>query len=256
MTQDPGVHGTGDPYGQPPYGQPGAPDYGQAPAQPGYGQPAAPDYGQPPAAPGYGQPPAQPGYGQPPAQPGYGQPPVQPGYGQPPAQPGYGQPPAQPGYGQPGYGQQAPPQYGPPGGYGAPPQQGYPGQQPYGQPVPAAPLSPADEKQWAMFGHLAGILSVVPTAIIYLIFKDRGPFVKDQNTEALNWQITMIGPWVVWYVLRAVFLSSIDMWSLLWITTLLWWGLAIGNAVLCVMAGMAANKGQAYRYPFALRLVK
>lgn len=97
-------------YGGPRYPAPppAYPPYEQAPGygQPGYGAPQDPGYGQRYPAPGYGQP----GYGQqPPADPygGYGQP----GYGQPPA--GYpgGYPPADPygaGYGQPGYGQQPP----------------------------------------------------------------------------------------------------------------------------------------------------
>jgi len=291
MSQDPGTHGNGDPYAQPQYGQPPAapnygqpaPDYGQQ--QPGYGQPAAPGYGQP----DYGQAPAQPDYGQAPAQPGYGQPAApgygQPGYGQPPAQPGYGQP-AAPGYGQPapgGYGQPQQPGYDPaagqyggapqqgyPGqpqqGYPGQPQQGYPGQPPQGYPgqpqqwgpPPAAaqPLSPADEKQWAMFGHLAGILFIIPTAIIYFIFRERGPFVRDQNTEALNWQINVIAVSIVFWILRTIITAvtlSYGVWTIL---GLIWWVLFLGNAALCVMAGLAANKGQTYRYPFVYRLVK
>ena len=33
-------------------------------------------------------------------------------------------------------------------------------------------------------------------------------------------------------------------------------GLWVSNLVFCIMAGMKANQGIAYRYPFALRLVK
>ena len=222
MSQDPGTHGNGDPYAQPQYGQP--------PAAPNYGQPA-PDYGQ-----------QQPGYGQP-AAPGYGQ----------PAPGGYGQP-QQPGY-DPAAGQ-----------YGGAPQQGYPGQPPQGYPgqpqqwgpppASAQPLSPADEKQWAMFGHLAGILFIIPTAIIYFIFRERGPFVRDQNTEALNWQINVIAVSIVFWILRTIITAvtlSYGVWTIL---GLIWWVLFLGNAALCVMAGLAANKGQTYRYPFVYRLVK
>ncbi|HEY6793663.1 MAG TPA: DUF4870 domain-containing protein [Kineosporiaceae bacterium] len=264
MTQDPGTHGTGDQHPQPPpYRQPpAAPDYGQAP---GYGQPHSttgqPEQGQPVnpyGQPGYGQQPAQPGYGQQPAQPGYGQPAYgQPAYGQP-AQPGYGQPtaygqqPTQPGYGQPPTGQPygGQPYGGPanPNGYGAVP--GYP---PYGQPAaPGAPLSPADEKQWAMFGHLGGILGFLPPLIIFLVFKDRGPFVKDQNTQALNFQLTLLPVWIVLYVLRIALLFS----ALGGLLTLIWWLAILGNLALCVMAGMAANKGQTYRYPYVYRFIK
>jgi uncharacterized Tic20 family protein len=32
--------------------------------------------------------------------------------------------------------------------------------------------------------------------------------------------------------------------------------LMLANIVLCIMAGMKANEGVAYRYPIALRLIK
>ena len=57
-----------------------------------------------------------------------------------------------------------------------PPQQPYsnvPPQQPYAQPA-AAPLDPAQDKQWASFAHLGGILWILPSLIIWLVFKDRG----------------------------------------------------------------------------------
>jgi len=225
MTQDPGGHGTGDPYGQPPYGQ--------QPADPGYGQP----YGQPPAQPGYGQP--QQPYGQP--QQPYGQP--QQPYGQPqqpygqPQQP-YGQQPVQPPYGQ----QPGQPPYGAPGGY---PPQGY------APAAPPAPLSPSDERQWGMIGHLAGILGIIPSLIVYLIFKDRGPFVKDQTTEGLNFQLTLLPGFFVLWILQLAPLGFLHL--IFW---LLWLALVVGNLALCIMAGMAANRGETYRYPYAYRAIK
>ena len=32
--------------------------------------------------------------------------------------------------------------------------------------------------------------------------------------------------------------------------------IGIAHLVLCIMAAMKANNGEAYRYPFALRLIK
>ncbi len=37
---------------------------------------------------------------------------------------------------------------------------------------------------------------------------------------------------------------------------LLFWLVLAANFVLCIIAAIAASKGTAYRYPFALRLVK
>ena len=41
-------------------------------------------------------------------------------------------------------------------------------------PAPAAPLSHEQDLQWASFAHLGGILGLLPSLIIWLVFKDRG----------------------------------------------------------------------------------
>ncbi|MFI6734549.1 DUF4870 domain-containing protein [Nonomuraea sp. NPDC050451] len=228
---------------QPGYGQqPGS--YGQQPgSEPGvYGQQpgSAPDYGQP----GYGQQPgSQPGYGQPAyGQPGYGQPGYgQPGYGQPGyGQPGYGQPGyGQPGYGQPGYGQH---------GYGSAPQPpGYP----YGAPgepyIPGrfGPRPGTDDTTMAMLSHLLGLLvSWVGPLIIYLMKKDESPYVRDQAAEALNFQITMFIGYVISGFLMIIFIGVLLL-PVVWILSL----------IFHIQAAMATNKGERYRYPFAVRLI-
>jgi uncharacterized Tic20 family protein len=43
---------------------------------------------------------------------------------------------------------------------------------------------------------------------------------------------------------------------LILIGILLLWALAIANLVFIIIAALAANNGQAYRYPFAFRFVK
>jgi uncharacterized Tic20 family protein len=219
--------------------------------EPGQYPPPPPSYGQqqPPPAPQYGQQP--PPYGQPPPpqQPPYGQQP--PPYGQPPAQPQQGQPPA------PQYGQQPPPGHGQPSGghggppYGTPPQQGPQGPYQTGgyQPRPAPPLSPAEEKQYALIAHLGIIVTgpIVP-AIFYSIYKDRGPFVREQSREALNFGITAF----IGYI-SAVILGGLLDW-LPWtppFSFILW----IAVIVLAVMAAVAVNRGENYRYPFAIRFV-
>src|ERR1700712_2240200 len=90
----------------------------------------------------------------------------------------------------------------------ADPNNGVPPQQPYGsvppqqpqQPYAAAPAAPLDatqDKQWASFAHLGGILWILPSLIIYLVFKDRGQLTRQESKEALNWQITWL---IVWFV--------------------------------------------------------
>jgi len=164
----------------------------------------------------------------------------------PAAPPPYGQQP--PPYGQqpPPYGQQPPP-YGQPPQYGQqPPQYGQAPQ--YGAPPGAAPVSDSDRKMWAMLAHLGGIiLGFIAPLIVWAIYKDRDQFLKDQSTEALNFQITVL----IGY-LAAVILTAATLHLLGFLPYLIW----VGNLVFCIIAGMAANRGEAYRYPFALRLVK
>ncbi|GAA3811999.1 hypothetical protein GCM10022226_35750 [Sphaerisporangium flaviroseum] len=213
--------------GPPAYGQPGhgRPGYGQQ----GYGQQGYGHQGY--EQPGYGQQGyEQPGYGQPGyGQPGYGQQ----GYGQQGyGQPGYGhQGYEQPGYGQPGYGHQG---YGP---MGRPPEPHVPGR--YG------PRPGSDDTTMSMLAHLLGLLtSFVGPLIIYLVKKDESPYVRDQAAEALNFQITLFIAYVVCTVLAFVIIGFLLMF-------VVW----IGSLIMMIMASVAANRGENYRYPMNIRFV-
>jgi uncharacterized Tic20 family protein len=182
--------------------------------------------------------------------PGYGTTGDNPAQSPPPARPPYGTPlPPQPGYGQ------APPPYGTP----LPPQSGY-GQapNPYDQQPPAygysgssGPLSAAEERQWAMLGHLGGILGFVPPLILWMIFRERGAFTDDQNREALNFEITVgLGAVGAMFVNLVLSLLGIPV-----LGSLMLLGIMGANTTCCIMGAMAANQGQRFRYPFALRLL-
>jgi uncharacterized Tic20 family protein len=131
----------------------------------------------------------------------------------------------------PQYGQQ-PPQYGAAPGYGAP--------------TGPAGVSDADRKLWGMLAHLGGIvLGFIAPLIVWAMYKDRDEFLKDQSTEALNFQITILIAYVASMVLTFIFIGIL--------TSL---ATFVINIVFCIIGGMAANRGERYRYPFALRLVK
>jgi uncharacterized Tic20 family protein len=137
-----------------------------------------------------------------------------------------------------------PPAYqAPPAGYQAPP----PG---YAAPPPgyaaAAPMSDTDQRLWAMLSHLGGILfGIIPSLVIWLVYKDKSRFVEEQAKEALNFQITILIGMVVSGVLTLILIGFVLMAVI-----------GIADLVFCIIAGLAANKGEAYRYPFALRLIK
>ena len=95
---------------------------------------------------------------------------------------------------------------------------------------------------------LGGITSVLGPLIIWLIKKDESPFVNDQGKEALNFQITVL----IGYVAAGVvaFLPVVGC-----ISAILYPAIGIASLVFAILGGMEANKGVAYRYPFAARFV-
>jgi len=126
-------------------------------------------------------------------------------------------------------------------------------------PQPAAPLTPAEDKQWASFAHFGGVLGILPALIIFLIFKDRGTLTKQESKEALNWQITFTIGIIALNILVGILglvlsgLGAFAVVGLLGFLPFLLWAL---NIVLSIIGGIKVNGGGAYRYPFAIRLIK
>ena len=133
---------------------------------------------------------------------------------------------------------------------------------------PEPPISPlgsptAEERQWAMFAHLSALLGGLLTGtvggwgcfvgplIIWLVKKDTMPFVNDQGKESLNFNIT-VGIACLVLLLLSILTLGIG----LIIAIPLWVIIGIAWLVLTIIAGIKANEGTAYRYPFTLRLVK
>jgi uncharacterized Tic20 family protein len=110
----------------------------------------------------------------------------------------------------------------------------------------AASLSPSDEKLWATLVHVLGIFfAFVPALLGYILLKDRGPFVRQHTASALNFQLTMliasaIG-WITSLILVGVFILAAV------------WVLVI---VFSIIAAVAANRGQTYKYPLSIEFVK
>ncbi|PWC08149.1 DUF4870 domain-containing protein [Mycetocola zhujimingii] len=175
----------------------------------------------------------------------------------PPSYQGGPVPPQQP-YGAP---QQAPygaPQQPP---YGAP-QQPY-GQQQYGQQQYGgpAPLTQSDDKLWASLAHFGGALGAflgagtagwIAPLVIYLVFKDRGPFARQEAKEALNFQLTVtifvIGLYILGTLLTVVLIGLL-LFPLAWIV-------GVVGIIFGIIGGVKVNNGEAYRYFFAIRMVK
>ena len=130
-------------------------------------------------------------------------------------------------------------------------------------PPPVAGTPSKDERQWAMFAHLSALLGGLLTSafggwgffigplVIWLMKKDSMPFVADQAKESLNFNITVSAVFLVLLVLSLV---TLGIGFIITLPIMLIVGIAA--LVLIIMAAIKANDGVAYRYPFALRLIK
>lgn len=77
------------------------------------------------------------------------------------------------------------------------------------------------------------------------------PFVNDQGKEALNFNITIA---IIALVMALLTLVTLGIGALISLPVMIIVGIAW--LVLTIIATIRANEGVAYRYPFALRLIK
>lgn len=114
------------------------------------------------------------------------------------------------------------------------------------------PQPDPEATNWGMFAHLSALLgflvpfgSIVGPLLIWQLKGKENAFVSDEAKEALNFQITMF----IGFLISAVLIFVL-------VGFLLMAVLAIADLVLIIIAAISASKGQPYRYPFTLRLVK
>lgn len=145
---------------------------------------------------------------------------------------------------------QSPP---PPSGYQVPPNQNA-WQQNFGSPVSGDAMTPQQERTWGMLAHLiplvcfvlsAGTLGFVASLVIFILFKDRGPFVRAHAANSLNVQIiTGIG----------LLISAVLM--LLLIGFITYPVICVWAIVIHIIASSKASAGQWYNPPLTPRIVR
>ena len=124
----------------------------------------------------------------------------------------------------------------------------------YNYTSPSQPLSPEQERTWGTVSHVvplvamvlsAGTLGFVGSLVIFLMYKDKGPFVRAHAANSLNIQIAT----------GIVLLLSIPL--MLVLVGFLTWGLALVVAfVLHVLGAIRANSGQWWNPPLTPRFVR
>ena len=120
------------------------------------------------------------------------------------------------------------------------------------------PLSPADERTWAMIAHLSilgnlvtGFLGPVAALVIYLVFKERSRYVAYQAMQAFVFQmVAWVGAgalagivWAVSGVLSAVLIGLLCM-PLACLISLI----PLAALVYGVIGGVQTSQGQDFRY--------
>ncbi len=141
-----------------------------------------------------------------------------------------------------------------------PPQYGYPAA------APAGPLTPEQDQKMSMWAHLGGIVGFLPSLIIWLMFKDRGPKTNVEAKEALNWQITITIVQIAWSIVMgiiagvivgtAISSGNLGMLGLASLFTFLAWVPWIVNVIFSIMGALKVNGGGSYRYPVNFRFIK
>ncbi|MCT1606126.1 DUF4870 domain-containing protein [Nesterenkonia massiliensis] len=118
-----------------------------------------------------------------------------------------------------------------------------------GSDASAPPLTPAEDRRWATLAHFGGVAGCVPALVIWLVFRDRGPFTAQESKEALNYTLPLTIIMLLFYGLA--FIPVID-----WIGGLgavfIWAFMAISGLI----GGIECNKGRPYRYAMNLRFIR
>jgi uncharacterized Tic20 family protein len=127
-------------------------------------------------------------------------------------------------------------------------------------PAPDSSFEPSDagagptqeERNWALGAHLSGLLgkavvvgSVIGPLVIWLVKKEESEYIAEQALEALNFQITI----AILSLICAVLTLCV-------VGVFLFFPILVADLVLTIMAAVAASRGEPYRYPFSLRLIR
>ena len=118
-----------------------------------------------------------------------------------------------------------------------------------------------DQQTWRVLAHASaliqfiGIPSFVGPLLVWLIRRD-DPVVAPHAREALNFQLSLIIYFVVG-VIVAILAAITIVGLVLTVLIIAFLGILIlAEIVFAILATMAATKGELYRYPMNLNLIK
>ncbi len=134
------------------------------------------------------------------------------------------------------------------------------GQQQAPSALPAGPnaMSPQEERTWSMATHgitlgalvlSGGTLGFVAALVMYLLYRDRGPYIRANTANALNIQITTIIGVLVGFVLAITVVGLI-------IAIPLWIAVGIYALVTHIIGIVKANNGEWWDPPLTPKFVR
>ena len=108
--------------------------------------------------------------------------------------------------------------------------------------------NPSGDNVMALLSHVLGsifcFIGFIGPLVIFFIAEDK-PFVKEHAKESLNFQLTLLIGYIVGFVLTCILVGYVILLAI-WVVSI----------IFGIQGAMAANKGEGYVYPFAIRLIK
>jgi uncharacterized Tic20 family protein len=118
----------------------------------------------------------------------------------------------------------------------------------------ATSLTPDQERTWALTAHAiagaamvlsAGTLGFVAALVIYLVYKDRGPFVRQHAADAVNIQLNAL----IWFIVGGIL-------ALVLIGFAVLAAVPVVAVVLHIIGAVKAYAGDWHWSPLTIRFVK
>lgn len=123
-------------------------------------------------------------------------------------------------------------------------------------PTTGGPTPSADSRNLAVVAHLsaliglAGVPSFIGPLVVWLLHRDRDPWVAEQARDAVNFNLSLLV-----YAGAALALTILTVGLGLLVVVPVAIVAAVGWLVATVLAAIRAADGERYRYPFTLRLI-
>lgn len=129
-------------------------------------------------------------------------------------------------------------------------------------------------RTWSMLCHISalaglffGLGNVLGPLLVWQIKKNELPEIEPHGKEALNFQLTILLINIAAGILFAGFMGAAFGIGRIWRSPFSLWsgGFGLGAIIiiinlvafiLAVIAGLKANNGEPYKYPFAIRFIK